>query len=90
MIIAITKETLPNESRVSLTPHSCADFVKSGYKIRIESGAGLHSYYTDEEYKKAIFDSYEKSRIPGANIVNYQNIDKYLSYRLIGDVSCQT
>ena len=53
MIIAITKETLPNESRVSLTPHSCADFVKSGYKIRIESGAGLHSYYTDEEYKKA-------------------------------------
>ena len=53
MIIAITKETLPNESRVSLTPHSCADFVKSGHKIRIESGAGLHSYYTDEEYKKA-------------------------------------
>ena len=53
MIIAITKETLPNESRVSLTPHSCADFVKSGHKIRIESDAGLHSYYTDEEYKKA-------------------------------------
>ena len=53
MIIAITKETLPNESRVSLTPHSCADFIKSGHKIRIESGAGLHSYYTDEEYKKA-------------------------------------
>ena len=53
MIIAITKETLPNESRVSLTPHSCADFVKSGHKMRIESGAGLHSYYTDEEYKKA-------------------------------------
>ena len=53
MIIAITKETLQNEFRVSLTPHACADFVKSGHKIHIESGAGLHSYYTDEEYKKA-------------------------------------
>ncbi len=51
MIIAITKETLPNESRVSLTPHSCSEFVKSGHKVRIESGAGLKSYYTDEDYE---------------------------------------
>jgi len=51
MIIAITKETLPNESRVSLTPHSCSEFVKSGHKVRIESGAGLQSYYNDEDYE---------------------------------------
>ena len=51
MIIAITKETLPNESRVSLTPHSCSEFVKSGHKVRIESGAGLQSYYSDEDYE---------------------------------------
>ena len=51
MIIAITKETLPNESRVSLTPHSCSEFIKSGYKVRIESGAGIQSYYSDEDYE---------------------------------------
>ena len=32
---------------------------------------------SDEEYKKAIFDNYEKSRVPGANIVNYQNIENH-------------
>jgi len=46
-----------------------------------QSDAYQTNYFqqSDEEYKKAIFDNYEKSRVPGANIVNYQNIDKYLN-----------
>ena len=46
---------------------------------------GKDSYSTgyfkdsDKEYKKKLFDSYEKSKIPGANIVNFQNIGDYLN-----------
>ena len=53
----------------------------SGENLPSETDAYDTNYFkkSDEEYKKSIFDSYEKSRIPGANIVNYQNIDKYLN-----------
>ena len=34
---------------------------------------------SDIEYKKKVIDNYNKSKIPGSNIVNYQNIDEYLN-----------
>lgn len=49
-------------------------------KLPSESDAYSSNYFekSDEEYRKNIFDSYEKSKIPGSNIVNFQNIDEYL------------
>ena len=52
MIIAIPKETLDNETRVSATPHSVAELIKAGYTVRLESGAGDASFFYDEDYKE--------------------------------------
>ncbi|MBY0120350.1 alanine dehydrogenase [Bacillus sp. S/N-304-OC-R1] len=53
MIIGVPKEIKNNENRVSMTPASVTQFVKSGHKIIIEKGAGLGSGITDEQYEKA-------------------------------------
>ena len=35
-----------------------------------------------EEYKKAIFDEYEKAKKDRSKYLNYQNVDKYLNQHL--------
>ena len=41
------------EPRVSATPGSVKLLIKSGLDIYIESGAGLESFISDDEYKNA-------------------------------------
>lgn len=53
MIIGVPKEIKNNENRVSMTPASVTQFVKSGHSVIIEKGAGLGSGITDEQYEKA-------------------------------------
>lgn len=63
MIIGVAKETKFKENRVALTPEVIKDLVKKEFEVRIESGAGLHSFYSDEMYTAA-----------GAKIVSKQEI----------------
>lgn len=58
MRIGIPKETLREEKRVALAPAGINTLVKSGHTVFIETGAGLESHFTDDEY-----------RAVGANIV---------------------
>ena len=51
MIIAVPRETDTNEARVSTTPHSAAELIKVGYTVRIESGAGENSFFSDNDYQ---------------------------------------
>ncbi|WP_428912427.1 alanine dehydrogenase [Niallia sp. Krafla_26] len=53
MIIGIPKEIKNNENRVALTPAGVVSYVQAGHKVLIETGAGLGSAFTDEEYKEA-------------------------------------
>lgn len=53
MIIGVPKEIKNNENRVAITPTGVFDLVKAGQKVLVESGAGLGSNFTDEEYKNA-------------------------------------
>ncbi|AGK53474.1 alanine dehydrogenase [Bacillus sp. 1NLA3E] len=53
MIIGIPKEIKNNENRVGITPAGVTDFVKNGHEIWIESGAGLGSGFTDQDFTKA-------------------------------------
>ncbi len=53
MKIGTIKESKNKETRVALTPDVVKNFVKQGFECVIESGAGLHSYFTDEAYKNA-------------------------------------
>lgn len=53
MKIAVLKETKAYENRVALTPDVVKTLTKKGFEITIESGAGLLSYFTDEDYTRA-------------------------------------
>lgn len=53
LIIGIPKELKDQESRVAIIPGACTELTKSGNKVIIESGAGLASGISDEDYKEA-------------------------------------
>ena len=53
MSIGIPKEVYPREKRVGMTPSTVKKFRKLGFKVNIESGAGVGAAYSDEAYKRA-------------------------------------
>ena len=53
--IGMVKEEDENEKRISVTPKSAAALRKSGFKVIVQSGAGMYSPlspFTDEMYKR--------------------------------------
>ncbi|MGA1591079.1 MAG: alanine dehydrogenase [Candidatus Nanopelagicaceae bacterium] len=52
MNIAVPKEIKNNEFRVAITPAGVREFVNHGHSVFIESGAGLGSAITDDDYTK--------------------------------------
>ncbi|UBH07945.1 alanine dehydrogenase [Macrococcus armenti] len=50
MLIGIPKEIKNNENRVALTPGGVHALVENGHDVIVEQGAGLGSYFTDEDY----------------------------------------
>lgn len=63
MVIAIPKEILPGENRVSIAPDVASKLIKKGFTVNIESGAGLSAGFTDEQYSESgvkVFDSVEE------------------------------
>ncbi|MGN7469505.1 alanine dehydrogenase [Brevibacillus sp. SAFN-007a] len=50
MIVGIPKEIKNNENRVAITPAGVAALVQNGHAVRIETGAGLGSGFTNEDY----------------------------------------
>ena len=53
MRIAIPKETHPGEHRIPITPAHAKKLVKMGAEVVIESGMGLGSGHSDEDYTEA-------------------------------------
>jgi len=53
MIIGIPKEIKTLENRVSMTPGAVGSLIRQGNEVLVESGAGLGSGLTDEEYVAA-------------------------------------
>ncbi len=53
MIIGVPKEIKNNENRVALTPAGVVNLVNAGQTVIIESGAGLGSSFSDDEYRAA-------------------------------------
>ena len=62
MNVAIPKELDAQENRVAATPGSVKEIVKSGLKVNVESGAGIKSFISDDDYVNA-----------GANLVDSSN-----------------
>lgn len=53
MIIGVPKEIKNNENRVALTPGGVSQFIGNGHRVLVESGAGLGSGFTNEDYVSA-------------------------------------
>ena len=52
MLIGIFKETEPDERRVALSPDLVENYLKLGYEVVLEHGAGVSAGYTDESYQR--------------------------------------
>ena len=79
------------ESRVSLTPPAHIKYVKSGYDVSLEKGAGLNSGYLDEDYE---CKKYTRSEvIKNSDIIicvdssSLREIDKFNNKTLISNFS---
>ena len=53
MKIGVPKEVKANESRVALVPAGAAALVAAGHSVYVETGAGLGSAFSDEQYSAA-------------------------------------
>jgi NAD(P) transhydrogenase subunit alpha len=53
MLVGIPKEVLPGERRVAAIPETVAKYLKMGFEVAVEPGAGAGIFVSDEEYKKA-------------------------------------
>ena len=51
MIIAIPKEILLGENRVSANPASVKELIQAGLSVQVESGAGKGSHISDQNYE---------------------------------------
>ena len=63
LVIGIPIEIMKGERRVAAIPETVQKMVEEGAKVLVEKGAGVGSYFADEEYKKAgaeIVDDAEK------------------------------
>ncbi|MBV1878352.1 MAG: Re/Si-specific NAD(P)(+) transhydrogenase subunit alpha [Pseudomonadales bacterium] len=53
MLIAVPSETHANEKRVALIPDSVKKLTKAGFDVHVQSGLGIRSGFTDEDYTAA-------------------------------------
>lgn len=53
MKIGVLKETKLHENRVALSPDAVKLLIKKEFEVLIESGAGMGSFYSDEDYVAA-------------------------------------
>lgn len=53
MLIGVPKEIKDNENRVALTPAGVVAYRQAGHDVLIETGAGVGSGFSDEEYRQA-------------------------------------
>ena len=53
MKLFVPKETLHSEKRVAVSPENISSFLKLGYEVKIESGAGDNANFPDQLYIKS-------------------------------------
>lgn len=51
--IFVPKEIAAGETRVACTPETTKRYVKEGFEVVVESGAGKHAHFTDAHYRDA-------------------------------------
>ncbi|WP_425637825.1 Re/Si-specific NAD(P)(+) transhydrogenase subunit alpha [Algoriphagus yeomjeoni] len=74
MKIGVLKETKEGENRVSLSPDVIKQLIKKEFSVIVESGAGIGSNFSDEDYKQSGATVGNAADIYAANILLKVNI----------------
>lgn len=69
MILGVLKETKEHERRVALSPEVVKLLVKKEFQVEIESGAGLGSNFSDDDYKRMGANIVQKAEIYNADVI---------------------
>lgn len=69
MIIGVPKETKFKENRVAITPIIAKDLIKQGFQVQVEAGAGVNSFFSDENYKDVGAILVDKNSVYSSDIV---------------------
>lgn len=69
MNIGVVKETKEFEKRVALSPDGVKLLIKKEYHILIETGAGLTSYFSDQDYEVAGAKVVSKAEVLKADLI---------------------
>jgi len=86
MKIGIPKEILSQEYRVSVNPETAKMLLQSSHELFIQSGAGIDSGYSDEDYSalgciilETASEVFDKSELNALLVINF---DKLFSLKL--------
>ena len=74
MKIGVLKETKEHENRVALSPDVIKLLIKKEFEVLVESGAGIKSYFSDEEYQAAGASIVAKSAVFESDVLLKVNI----------------
>lgn len=69
LTVGIPKENQLVEKRLAITPETTALLVEAGYRVLVESGAGLTINYSDQYYSESGAEIVEKSEVYQADVV---------------------
>jgi NAD(P) transhydrogenase subunit alpha len=69
MKLGIVQETRPNERRVAASPNVVARWVKAGWQVDVERGAGAAASYPDSQYETAGAKIVDRATAWSADIV---------------------
>jgi len=53
LTLGVPRETYPGERRVAATPGNVMDYIKRGFNVMVEEGAGAKAGFSDEAYRSA-------------------------------------
>lgn len=93
LILGVPREVYPLERRVAISPNTVHKFRKLGFKVVIESEAGVGANYSDEEYIDAGAEIVSTSKVWRSDVIlKIRKLDKNFDGQneedLLGEVKC--
>ena len=52
LTIGVPKEVYPNEKRVAISPEAAGKYIKQGFNVSVERGAGVDSKFEDSHFEE--------------------------------------
>jgi proton-translocating NAD(P)+ transhydrogenase subunit alpha len=69
LMVAVGKESGPDENRVALVPDQIGPLRAAGLAVRVESGAGARAWFDDDAYARAGAEVVSRAELAAADIV---------------------